>query len=241
MRGHHLTVMLCVLLALEGCAAGGAKPENARPSSSVLASPPPAARVTPQNEASLYLNIIDGLEKQQRYGAALAFLDDFAARQRTFEARYWLLRGHALLGLGRDADAATAYARLDGTPLAAEGCNGRGRVAAAAAQWRAAAANFQKAVQGDPSNADFLNNLAFADMHIGENAAAAAYLRQAYQLAPGSDRIRNNLIIALNLSGDRHGADAILQDIKDGTRREEVKVIVKNAIASSNLTGDGKS
>ena len=236
----RLGLVLCSVLALGGCASTFSGRTNAPAPSAMHTSA--AGAITPQNEASLYLNVIeDGLIKEERYGAAVAFLDDYAVKRRDLVARYWLLRGDASLGLGRQEDAVAAYAKLDGTPLAAEGWNGKGRVAAAHLQWRYAAENFQQAVRSEPANPDFLNNLAFASMHLGRCDASAAYLRQAYELKPGSELIRNNLIIALTLAGDSNGADTILRSVTDATQREQVKAIVANAIKNNNLSKDLKS
>ena len=189
--------------------------------------------MTPQNQASLYLDVIDGLVKQARYGAALAFLDNYALKQASVPPHYWLLRGDALQGLGRGAEASVAYAKLDATPLVAQGWNGKGRIAAARKQWRIAALNFQKAVKANPSNADFLNNLAFAELHSGRVSQSAGYLRQAHELNPQSELIRNNLIIALTLNGDNKSADAILTGITSSAERQKVNIIVRAAIQNA--------
>ena len=222
----------CAALALAACSADRQGPVAVR-GAAVLPAAPAAGAFTAQNEAQLYLNIVNGLIKQKRYGAALAFLDDYAASGKSLVPRYWLLRGDATLGLGRRNDAASAYAKLAGTPLAAQGWNGQGRIAAAGKSWRDATTKFHKAVEADPSNADFLNNLAFAQLQTGDSAAAAGYLHQAHELAPGSELIRNNLIIALTLSGNRPQADALLLDIKDGGKRQQLRAAIERAIQSS--------
>src|SRR5262249_20060965 len=142
---------------------------------------------------------------------------------------------------GRLNDAFAAYARLEGTALAAAGWNGRGRLAASQLRWDEAARNFAKAVQGEPSNADFLNNLAFADLRTGRGDASVASLRQAHQLKPQSELIRNNLIIALTLSGDREGARAMLEAIPDAAHRAQVQATVQNAIRKDSLIGEKRS
>lgn len=237
----RLTAVLCAGLALAACAADPRGPVQARTAATALPASPAAGTFTAQNEALLYLNVVNGLIKQQRYGAALAFLDDYAATRKVLVPRYWLLRGDAALGLERRNDAASAYAKLEGTPLAAQGWNGQGRIAAAAKVWRDAAPKFRKAVKGDPSNADFLNNLAFAELHLGNSVSAAGHLRQAHELAPGSELIRNNLIIALTLSGDRRQADTLLLNIQDGAKRQQVRATIERAIESNNHFRNGQS
>lgn len=201
--------------------------------------PAPAATnvMTAQNEASLYLNVVDGLLKQDRYGAALAFLDGYAGKQKNTPPRYWLMRGNALLGLGRYDESADAYARLTSGPLAADGWNGQGRVAANRKQWRSACENFRQAVQASPANAEFINNLAYSGMQLGDFGASISYLRQAHELDPNSSLIRNNLIIALTMSGDAAGANALMLAIADPRRRRDVEILVRKATLAKRENG----
>jgi Flp pilus assembly protein TadD len=223
-----------LLLALAGVLGGCAtsSPVKVAVASQVpelSASAPASQALAPQNESSLYLNVINGLVEQQHYGAALAFLDDYALKQRDPEARYWMLRGDALLGSGRGEEAVPIYAKLETTPLAAEGWNGRGRVAASLQQWKEAQALFAKAVQIRPANAQFLNNLAFAKIHLRQGAEAAFDLRQAHELDPSSILIRNNFIVALDLAGDTASAERVLAEIKSTDEREKVRDFAKKA------------
>jgi Flp pilus assembly protein TadD len=238
MKTHRIMVLLPALFALGGCATSFSDAQSAH---AAPPAPPSTKSFSGQKETLLYFNVIDGLIKQQRYGAALAFLDDFVTGARPLEPRYWLLRGNAALGLGRDKDAAAAFAKLEGTPLAAEGWNGGGRVATESRDWRGADIEFRKAVAGDPSNADFLNNLAFVELRLGRRIDAAAHLRQAHELAPGSELIRNNLIIALTLTGDSDGANDLLQSIHDDTKRRQVHAAINQAIESNNYFLGGRS
>lgn len=219
--------MVCIVacaLALPACSALTPSQQTAAPQ------PKAASPITAQNQASLYLNVVDGLLKQERFGAALAFLDGYAGRQMDTPPRYWLMRATALAGLGRNDEAAQAYAKLAATPLAAEGWNGQGRVAANRKQWRSASGFFRKAVEASPANAEFINNLAYSGMQLGEFGASIAYLRQAHELDPASTLIRNNLIIALTLSGDTAGANALMLAIADPGRRQDVETMVRRAI-----------
>lgn len=204
-----------------------------------IAAPQPAAAspITAQNQASLYLNVVDGLLKQERFGAALAFLDGYAGRQQDTPPRYWLMRANALAGLGRNDEAAGAYAKLVSTPLAAEGWNGQGRVAANRKQWRRASDCFRKAVEASPANAEFINNLAYSGVQLGEFGASISYLRQAHELDPASILIRNNLIIALTLSGDAAGANAMILAIADPGRRQDVETMVRKITQTKKESG----
>jgi len=227
----RLPCLLAFALILPACSVL-TPPQQAPTPATVAANP-----ITPQNQASLYLNVVDGLLKQDRYGAALAFLDGYAAKQKDAPPRYWLMRGNALLGLGRNDEAANAYAKLASTPLTAEGWNGQGRVAANRKQWRSASDHFRKAVGASPANAEFINNLAYSGMQLGEFGASVSHLRQAHELDPASSLIRNNLILALTMSGDTAGANALMLTIADPHRRQDVEAMVRKAVQTKKETG----
>lgn len=180
-----------------------------------------------QTENTLYLGVVDGLEKQQRFAAALAFLDQYAVQEKELPLRYWLLRGNALAGTGKYEDAAAAFDKLDNTSLAAQGWDGKGRASAAGGHWAEASYGFQNAVLADPSNSEYLNNLAYAQMHLGRAAEAEGNLRQAYELAPQSPLIRNNLAIALSMQGKAADAAAVLNTIKSEPERQQVTALAQ--------------
>lgn len=227
-------LLACAMLLLTGC---GALPDFSPPHTQAAAAP--VKELTPDGQASLYLAAINGLVKQERYGAALAFLDRYAVGKKNPEPRYWLLRGDALLGCTRTREALAAYGKLSDTALAAQGWNGQGRALAAARDWRGAEADFKQAVRSDPANADFLNNLAYAELHLGARADAVADLRQARELAPRSTLVRDNLFIALTLQGDRAGAQTVLAGIADNAKREKIRITLEALLPG--FTPEGKS
>jgi len=235
MRMRDVALLFCTALILGGCANGASSRLSSLLSASIQTESAPASG----SRGTLYLGIVDALIKQGRQSAALAFLDGYSQSGEALSPRYWLLRGNALLGLGRNSEAAIAFAKLEDTPLAAHGWNGRGRIAAAGHDWATADQDFRNAVVGDPVNADFLNNLAFADMHLNRVDSAATWLQQAHELDPGSDRILTNLIIALRIKGDDGRADSIISGIKDGDHREALRALVRSAVAT--LNAEGKS
>lgn len=235
MKTPSMIVTLAALF-VSGCAIWG--PEQL-PQTATAAKPAYSqaeAPVDPAAQNVLYLDLIDGLVKGRRYSAGLAFLDEYALRIQSPEPRYWVLRGDALLGLGRDREALKAFVRLDDTALSAEGWNGRGRVAAFTQSWRAAETAFLKAVEKGPSNAQFLNNLAYARMRMGNASSSLALLRQAHEISPKSDVIRNNLIIALELSGLNAEADRVLAEIPSGQEQDRVKSYIKRTISGDSWT-----
>jgi tetratricopeptide (TPR) repeat protein len=236
---RKLGLLLCAFLSLEGC---GNLPDSMK---SIMPSNAPDTEASATNSLSadtneIYLGVVEGLNKQKRYGAALAFLDSYIKKGNTPTPHYWTLRGDALLGLGQGSDAVAAFAHLDGTLYAAQGWNGCGRAAALSRNWARAASDFEKAVGQDPANADFLNNLAYADMHLGDTKSSVERLRQAFELDPGSERIRNNLAIALTMKGDVAGVETLFGGIKDETHRRSARALVKKAIQNFNV-GPGQN
>jgi Flp pilus assembly protein TadD len=96
-------------------------------------------------------------------------------------------------------------------------------------------------VQIRPANAQFLNNLAFAKIHLRQDAEAAFDLRQAHELDPNSVLIRNNFIVALNLAGDPASAEHVLAEIKSADERNRVRDFAKKAVATDGALEGGKS
>jgi tetratricopeptide (TPR) repeat protein len=188
------------------------------PSSPTVQAPPASST------SELYLTIVEGLIDQGRYRAALGYLDQYAVSEKK-TPRFNMMHGEALLGVGKYDEAAKAFSALDGTNLAAVGYNGLGRVDAARERWGEAEQHFTQAVAARPSSADYLNNLGFAEIHMGGDVALAKAefnLRQAQELDPASVSIRNNLVLALTLAGKKEEAQAVLAGIP--TTRERVAV-----------------
>jgi tetratricopeptide (TPR) repeat protein len=232
---RYLAPFAAAGLLLQGCAAGADFSNLLSTKSSATVSPELGA----SQQSALYLGVVDGLIRQGRHSAALAFLDGYRQRGETLVPRYWLLRGNALLSLSRNEEAGDAFSKLTETPHAAQGWNGLGRIAAAEHNWTVAALEFQEAVDREPANADFLNNLGFADLNLGRARQAAAIFEQAHELEPGSERIRTNLVVALTMNGDGSRADIVLAGIADAAKRASTRALVKTAIAT--LTRETRS
>jgi Flp pilus assembly protein TadD len=205
------------LLALAGCAT--APQWAAAPTAD-----PPAASFGKTAEADLYLGIVDGLIRQGRFEAAIAFLDQYKASQAP-SPRYQLLRGDALLGAKRLDEAAMAFGAAAASTFVAQAYGGLGRVAAARGDWTGAGDNFARASALDPANASYLNNEGYARLHQqgpSQAAAAMADFKRAYELEPQSSTIRNNLILAANRVGDQVQLSRLLAGIDDEKRRTQV-------------------
>jgi Flp pilus assembly protein TadD len=174
-----------------------------------------------KTQDSLYLGVIDGLIKQRRYEAALAFLDEY----KQASPRAAILRGDALVGAGRPYDAVAVYKAATGSNYAAAAYNGMGRAQSALGIWAAAVENFRRASAVEPANAEYLNNLGYARLHLGARdslAVASDNLRRAHQLNPDSATIRNNLILAARITNNHARMTALLDTIGDARERREV-------------------
>ncbi|ABS61698.1 Tetratricopeptide TPR_2 repeat protein [Parvibaculum lavamentivorans DS-1] len=210
---------LSLCLALGACAEYGFDP--------MTAVSPKASEVQSLDSTStsqLYLSVVNGLLSQGRYRAALAYLDQYAVKEKK-TPYFQQLYGEALLGTEQYEQAGAAFATLRTTPLAPDGFNGLGRVKAAQGDWPGAAEEFARAVAARPSSAEFLNNLGYAQLSIGgsELQAAEFNLRQAQELDPASGSIRNNLLIALMMAGKDAEARRLLAGIPASRERAEVR------------------
>jgi Flp pilus assembly protein TadD len=212
--------LFCLLgLLATGCAA---QPHMPAPTE---AATPEAAAMSPAAQADLYLGIVDGLIRQQRYEAAIAFLAKFQKTE-MLTPRYHKLAGDALSGAGRIDEAVAAYRRVLQSDLAPQAYNGIGRALSIRGNWVMAAENFRQAATLDPANAVYLNNFGYAQLKQDFRGPALApvvsELQRAHELDPESNLIRANLALALSLSGSRAQYLAFLDTIPDPARRKEI-------------------
>lgn len=209
---------LCLMALLAaGCTTLPQKPQP-EPAS-------PDTTMAQPNQAELYLGVVDGLIRQKRYEAAIAFLAKYQKSQ-ILTPRYHKLAGDALTGAGRIDEAIAAYRQILKTPLASDAYNGIGKALSARGAWAEAAENFRQAATLDPSNAGYLNNFGYAqleqDFRGPDLAPVVTELRRAHELDPGSNRIRDNLALALSLSGSETQFLAFLNTIPDPAHRKQV-------------------
>jgi Flp pilus assembly protein TadD len=205
-------------LLLAGCATA---PRQAELADMQTADP----AMTPPAKAELYLGVVDGLIRQKRYEAAIAFLAKYQKTQ-TLTPRYHKLAGDALAGAGRFDEAIAAYRQIIKTPFAPQAYNGIGLALSARGQWAQAGENFRQAAILDPSNAGYLNNFGYAqlkqDFHGADLAPVVSELRRAHELDPDSSLIRTNLALALSRSGSQAQFDTFLGTISNPARRKQL-------------------
>ena len=215
----HRTPLLLMILLLAGCTT----PRGAAPGQA--AAPAAEASLAPASQSDLYLGVVDGLIRQQRYEAAIAFLAKYQKSQ-TLTPRYHKLAGDALAGAGRTDEALAAYRMALKSDFAAEAYNGIGRALSASGRWAEASENFRQAATLDPANAGYLNNFGYAQLKQNfrgaDLAPVVSELQRAHELEPGSGVIRDNLALALALSGSRAEFLTFLETIPDPGRRKQV-------------------
>jgi len=211
-------------LMLCGCAAPSAKLAP-KP---VAASTPQAdhnAVIGPSAQAELYLGVVDGLIRQQRYEAAIAFLAKYQ-KVAAPTPRFLKLTADALNGAGRYDESIATYRGLLKSDFKAQAYAGIGRAEAARGNWIAAEDNFRQAAMSDPANAGYLNNIGFACLQQNLKGAdlmrAVSVLKRAHELEPDSALIRNNLALAEQRAGDQAQLVALLDAIPDDGHRQQI-------------------
>ncbi|WP_048863070.1 tetratricopeptide repeat protein, partial [Acidisphaera rubrifaciens] len=115
-RAHATRRALCLLaaLAVPGCSMPSLHLIEASPPSFVQTDNVDAPQAGPGQDVRtrrLYLSVVAGLRRQDKAGAALAFLDAFD-RAYPDDPDAALLRADCLVTLGRVAEAAPIYRRL---------------------------------------------------------------------------------------------------------------------------------
>lgn len=179
---------------------------------------PMAKDLDAANTRKLFLIVIDGLRKQGKSRAALAFLDDYN-KQYPADREAMLLQAECLLDIGSYGQAKPLYTALLTGSSAAAAYAGLGNIAAAGHDWPEATVQFEEATRRDPANAAYVNDLGFALVHVGQYDRGLSKLQEATQLDPGSRMIRNNLILGLTLAGRESEAAQLVDTIADPNDR----------------------
>ena len=187
-------------LAAAGCA-------THQPSSPVAAEP--VQKVSASDLQGLNLQLIEKMEAEQKWYAAISYLDRYR-NDYPPSASTDLLRARALAATGRPEQAGHYFHRVLKTPLAAQGYQGLGLIAARSGDIAKAIRLFQQAVQADPTDAGILNNLGYAALQGKDWGVARDALFRAGELAPQDDRVWSNIALYYLLRGDTFKAQQIM-------------------------------
>jgi Flp pilus assembly protein TadD len=193
---------------------------------------PPTKDLDTASTRKLFLIVIDGLRKQGRSRAALAFLDDYN-KQFPNDREAMLLQAECLLDTDAFDQAKPIYTALLTSPQAAAAYAGLGDVAAAQHDWPNATTQFEEATRRDPSNASYVNDLGFALVHVGQYDRGLAKLQQATQLDPASRTARNNLILGMTLAGHPNQAAQLVDAIADPKDRSNASQLLHVTTAAN--------
>ena len=157
----------------------------------------------------LMLSMIREMQQQKRYFASLAYIDAYR-QQFGEEGDVMALRADALRMTGQTADSEQAYRALLKSEYAARGWHGLGLLAGSAGDFALSEQHLSEAVRLAPTQANMLNDLAYARLRQGKLDQAKLPLGQAVELDPGNQTIISNLALMLLLQGDAVGADQVM-------------------------------
>ena len=189
----------CVLAA-GGCAT--------HPSAPVVTNAP-EPKVSFSDLRGLSLQLIQKMEAQQKWYAAISYLDRYLKNWPASDQTD-LLRARALAATGEPARAERYFQRVLGTPLAAQGYQGLGLIAAHGGDITRAIRLFQRAAREDPTDAGILNNLGYAALQGKAWDVARNALFRAGELAPQDERVWSNIALYYLLRGDAFRAQQIM-------------------------------
>jgi len=214
-----ITGVACLPLLLGGCSTFKNHPTP------VASNIPEAGSMDPKQAQTLYLTIVGGLRDNGQSRAALAYLDEF---DRKFPDIPYakLLRAQCLMDVGRSVDAEPVFASLTSGEYAAAAQAGLGSVAASHDDWAHAVGSFREANRLEPAQAQYANDLGFAQVRQGDYGSGIDMLGRAAELAPDNRFIRNNLILSLHLSGQNQEAARLIDGIADANERQQAKKLL---------------
>ncbi len=188
------------ILAAGGCAT--------HPSPPVVANAP-EPKVSSSDLRGLSLQLIQKMEAEQKWYAAISYLDRYL-KEWPASDQTDLLRARALAATGEPAQAERYFRRVLGTPLAAQGYQGLGLIAARGGDITRAIPLFQRATREDPTNAGILNDLGYAALQGKAWNVARNALFRAGELAPQDERVWSNIALYYLLRGDSFRAQQIM-------------------------------
>jgi Flp pilus assembly protein TadD len=188
-----------------------------------------AAEDSPQ----VHTDLIRDMIAQHQYYAALAHIQDMQRNNgNTRELRF--LEAETRRNLGQSVESARLYQSLLDTAYAAQAYHGLGLLNAR----RSIELSIQqlgKAVQLQPTNVQFRNDLGYALMVAHHYPQALTQLATATELDQHNQLARHNLIVLLLLTHDTANAEKMAQDSNVGARefseaRRQAREIAQNGL-----------
>jgi Flp pilus assembly protein TadD len=209
---RHVLLLAASLLA-GGCAGNPPTGSTGLGTDSVSLALPERARDTacdedkvPQ-EVIMHLQLIEDMNRQGKYHAALAHLDALGKHGAPLpRARF--LRAEAYRQIGDKTHARTLFAELTKSCLAGLGHHGLARVAMDEGKLDEALAGFSAAERERPTDARIRNDHGYALLIAGRVQEARYQFQTAYELG-GDDTVAANLLLTLWAAGDRTAADRL--------------------------------
>ena len=211
----------CLPMLLGGCSVFHSHPAPMVSNNDV----PEAGMLDAKRSQALFLAVIGGLRDQGQSRAALAYLDAFD-KEHPGVPDAQLLRAECLMDIGQADRAKPVYAALLKGPYAAAANAGLGSVAATHDDWKHALGSFLEASRLAPSQAQYANDLGFAEVKLGDFNGGIDMLGRASELAPDNRFIRNNLILGLHLSGQDSQAARVIDGIAEPNERRDAQKLL---------------
>lgn len=163
-----------------------------------------------KNQPQLLLTLIDEHINQQRYFAALAYINSYVHHFGSTPALA-IRHGHVLRNLDQDEDAQRVYEQALKSDHKAQALHGLGLLAAKRQRFDLATAFLEQATALNPTDATALSDLGFAYLSLGQTHKARMPLGQATELAPTDQRITANVALLLFMERDEQGAQRLMQ------------------------------
>jgi len=159
--------------------------------------------------------IVQGLNVQMEYFQSVAFCSEYLASEQVSDAL-------------RNCDRA-----IEINPVGLRPYYLRGRARMLEEAWGAAEQDLQRVVDGDPSNTEALQSLAYTYAQLGNAEASARYYREYLNFNPNDSAVRLRVAFDLAQAGGYSEAMAILQD---GVQRDPDNVDLLQYLGSVALS-----
>ncbi|MGE0080165.1 MAG: hypothetical protein AB7U81_02585 [Thiohalomonadaceae bacterium] len=216
-------------LLLAACAAGPRVGEA--PSATDLALPgraePRCGEEKAPPDVVLHLQLIEDMQRQGLYHAALAHLDALGKEgARLPRARF--LRAESLRHMGAAEEARTLFKGLTDSCLAGLGHHGLARLEVDAGRIQASLTHFANAERQRPTDPRIRNDHGYALLLAGRTGDARRQFQTAYELG-GGERAAANLMLALLVADEKREAAELSERL--GLSSQELKRLRDDADA----------